>query len=131
MKLEGYTVTDVNPWEAASGGKAVTCGAAKCAASFQFDGKPGWYALRVEYFDQNNGVSHFRLSVRNQIVDEWAAADDLPSRKIDGASSIRREILGIALRPGDEIRIEGIPNSAETAAFDYLEVLASEGGASR
>jgi alpha-glucuronidase len=127
MKLEGYAVTEVTPWEAASGGKGVTCAVAKCATSFRFDGAPGWYTLRVEYFDQNNGVSHFYLSVANQIVDEWTAADHLPTRKVDASSSTRRVISGIALRTGDEIRIEGIPEGGETAALDYVEILPNEG----
>ena len=123
MKLEGYTVADITPWEAASGGKAVTCPTSKCTASMQFGGTPGWYTLRVQYFDLNGAVSHFKLWVGNQLVDEWAATDHLPARKLDASSSSRREISGIALRPGDEIRIEGIPEGRELAALDYLEIL--------
>lgn len=126
MKLDGYVVTAVNPWEAASGGKAVTCPSAKCAASFRFRGQPGWYTLRVEYFDQNNGVSRFRLFVGTQCVNEWLADRDLPTAKIDGTSSSSREISGIALRPGDVIRIEGTPNGGESAALDYVEILPDE-----
>ena len=61
--------------------------------------------------------------VGGQVVDEWSAADRVPTRRIDSSSSTRRTIAGIALRPGDEIRIEGIPDGAETAALDYLEIL--------
>jgi hypothetical protein len=32
-------------------------------------------------------------------------------------------VPGIALRPGDEIHIEGEPNGGETAALDYIEIL--------
>jgi alpha-glucuronidase len=123
MKLEGYTVTNVTPWEGASGGKAVTCPVSSCAASFQFDGKPGWYEVRVEYFDQNNGASRFRLLVSQQTVDQWTADDHLPTGKIDSSSSTRLTVSGIALRPGDEIRIEGTPDDVEAAAFDYVEIL--------
>ncbi|HLY62616.1 MAG TPA: alpha-glucuronidase family glycosyl hydrolase [Terriglobia bacterium] len=123
MKLEGYSAIDVKPWEGASGGKAVTCTAASCAASFQFEGKPGWYTLRVEYFDQNNGASHFRLAVANQTIDHWIADGHLPTDKIDSSSSTARVISGIALRPGDEIRIEGVPDGGETAGLDYVEIL--------
>ena len=123
MQLEGYVVTDITPWEAASGGKAVTCPASKCTASIQFSGAPGWYTLRVQYFDLNGAVSHFKLSVGNQVVDEWSATDHLPARKLDASSSTRREVSGIALRPGDQIRIEGIPEGRELAALDYLEII--------
>jgi alpha-glucuronidase len=125
MKLDGYTVTDVKPWEAASGGKAIACPAAKCSARFRFDGKPGWYTLRVEYFDQNNGESHFRLLVGSQAVDQWIADLHLPTLKLDGTSSTRREVSGVALRPGDEIRVEGAPDGHEAAAVDYIEILPS------
>jgi alpha-glucuronidase len=122
MALEGYAVRDVVPWEAASGGKAVVCAAAECAATLRFDGAPGWYTLRVQYFDLPTGVSRFRVLVASQVVDEWAVADHLPARKIDGSSSVRRVIPGIALRPGDEIRIEGVPDGGDPAALDYVEI---------
>jgi hypothetical protein len=31
-------------------------------------------------------------------------------------------IAGIALRPGDEIRIEGAPDGGDPAALDHVEV---------
>jgi alpha-glucuronidase len=123
MKLEGYTVTDITPWEGASGGKGVTCLVSKCAASFEFHGKPGWYKVRVEYFDTSNGASHFSLSVAGQVVDEWVADMHLPTGRMDSSSSTRRQISGIALRPGDQIRIEGVPDGGETAGLDYVEIL--------
>jgi len=123
LSLEGYTVTPVTPWEAASGGQAVACAAAQCAASLRYQGPSGWYTLRVRYFDQDNGISRFQVRVANQLVDEWAAADRLPTSKIDASSSARHIIAGIALRPGDVIRIEGVPDGGEAAALDYIEVV--------
>ena len=125
MKLEGYTVVDVTPWEGASGGKAVSCPAAQCVAGQRYDGAPGWYTIHVRYFDQIDGVSHFRLLVGEQLIDEWTAPDRLPTRRIDSSSSARRVVPGIALRPGDQIRIEGMPDGGETAALDYIEILRS------
>jgi alpha-glucuronidase len=123
MTLTGYAVVDVAPWEAASGGKAISCAAGMCAAGFRYSGAAGWYDLRVQYFDQNNGAARYRLFVAGQLVDEWVAGDRVPTRKIDGSSSTRRLASGIALRPGDEIRIEGMPDGEESAALDYVEVL--------
>ena len=114
---------DVSPWEAASGGKAIECPVRSCTATLRYNGAPGQYAIRVQYFDQNDGVSHFRFTVGNQTIDEWAAADRLPTRKVDGASSTRRTIPTVALRAGDEIRIEGIPDGGENAAIDYIELV--------
>jgi alpha-glucuronidase len=125
MQLDGYTPFDVTPSEAASGGKAVQCSAPaqKCVASFPFTGAAGWYELDVEYFDQANGASKFRVSVNDQIVDAWRADDRLPALKPNADSSTRRRIPGLALRPGDEIRIEGIPDGQELAPLDYVEIL--------
>jgi alpha-glucuronidase len=124
MKLEGYQVVGVQPWEAASGSKAVQCASPsrQCSASFRHQGQPGWYDLSVQYFDQNNGVSRFKLFVAGQLVDEWLASDSLPTRKIDAHSSTRRSIAGLALRRGDEIRIEGQAQGDESAALDYVEL---------
>ena len=126
MKLEGYTAVPVTPWEAASGGTAVSCAAAQCAASFRYDGAAGWFTLRVEYFDQNNGAARYRVSVGTQVIDQWTADNHVPSSKIDGSTSTRRAISGIALRPGDVIRIEGRPDGGETAAVDYIEIQSND-----
>jgi alpha-glucuronidase len=124
MTLDGYTIKSVVPWEGASGGTAIECEAARCSASFRYDGTPGWHTIRVQYFDQSNGISRFKLFVGNQLVDQWAADDRVPERrtKVDSSSSTRRTITGIALRTGDEIRIEGIPDGVERAAVDYVEI---------
>ncbi len=124
MTLDGYRIVPVTPWETASGGKAIVCEAARCSASFRYEGEPGWHTIRVQYFDQSNGVSHFRLLIGGQIVNEWAADNPVPERRtrIDSSSSTRRTITGIALRKGDEIRLEGMPGGAEQAAIDYIEI---------
>ncbi len=123
MQLQGYVPFDVVPPEDASGGKAIECAAPakKCSATFRFDGAAGWYELDVEYFDQNNGKSKFRVLVGDQVVDEWAADDNLPATRPNADSSTRRRILGLALRPGDMIHVDGIPDGEERAALDYIE----------
>ena len=122
-QLQGYKVTDVTPWEAASGGKAVACASSNCSATFSYAGQAGWFDLRVEYFDQNNGAARYRAWLNDQFIDEWTAADHLPTQKIDGSSSTRRTVRGLALRPGDRIRIEGSPDGGEAAALDYIEIV--------
>jgi alpha-glucuronidase len=123
MQLQGYVVSDVIPVETASGGKAVECmPAASCVATFRFQRPAGWYDLGIQYFDQNNGASKFKVLVAGETVDSWTADDHLPAVKIGGDSSTRRWITGLALRPGDEIQIQGVPDGAEHAAFDYVEV---------
>jgi alpha-glucuronidase len=124
MTLAGYTPIEVTPWETASGGKAIVCGegAQSCTAETKFDGTAGWYEVDTEYFDQNNGVSRFRLFVNNQPVDEWSATLTLPARAPNGDSSTRHSTKGLALRSGDVIRIEGVPDDGERAPLDYIEI---------
>jgi len=123
MQLQGYVRFSVEPWESASGGKAVECpdSEKRCAATLQFGGVAGPYELDVQYFDQNNGVSRFRVSLGDRVVDEWLADDHLPATKPNADSSTRR-LIHLKLRPGDEIQIEGIPDKDEHAPLDYVEI---------
>jgi alpha-glucuronidase len=127
MQLEGYVLFDVVPRETASGGRAIECPppAEKCSAAFRFEGVQGTYELDIEYFDQNNGKSRFRVAVGDRMVDEWIADDHLPATKPGGDSSSRRRIVGLALRSGENIRIEGVPDGEEHAALDYIEIHAA------
>ncbi|HYL99810.1 MAG TPA: glucosiduronase, partial [Blastocatellia bacterium] len=129
MKLDGYQIVDVTPWETASGGKAVNCpaGTPQCTATLTYEGPPGWYDLRVQYFDQDNGVSNFSVYIAGQLVSRWKADDHFPTDKINGSSSTRHTIAGVALRTGDKVVIEGIPNGGEGAPFDYIEILPLSG----
>ncbi|MGO9586252.1 MAG: alpha-glucuronidase family glycosyl hydrolase [Limisphaerales bacterium] len=128
MNLNGYEVFDVKPWETASGGKAVQCTSPDRhgSVSFTYNGKPGWYNLAVQYFDQTNGVSQFTLLVGQQLMDRWLADDLLPSRNVpslpNGHTSTRHTVRGVALRPGDEIRIEAVADGGENAPIDYVEI---------
>jgi alpha-glucuronidase len=122
MRLQGYVTTDVTPWENASGGKGIECKAESCTATFQLDRSDGWYELDLQYFDLINGDAKFRLYVGDQLVDQWIANDHLPARTLGGDASTRRWISGLALRKGDTIRIEGIPDGDDRAAMDYVAI---------
>ena len=125
MELQGYKIFEPASWEGASGGKGVACAAeaAVCSAQTKFNGAAGWYEVDVEYFDLSNGISKFKVSVNDQVVDEWRADMLLPGRDPSADSSVRHHIKGLALRPGDVIHIEGTPDGAERAPLDYIEVL--------
>jgi alpha-glucuronidase len=134
MTLDGYETQDVKPAEDASGGKAVTCPARAeaCSATMKYSGAPGWYDLRVQYFDQANGAAGYRAYVGKQLIDEWSANLDLPrATGLSSTTSTRRLIHGVALRPGDEIRIEGKPDGMDLAGLDYVELVAPVAQGSR
>ena len=119
MKLDGFQAIDVKPWETASGGKAVQCVSSNRLGSirFQYQGKGGWFDLAVQYYDENDGVSEFTLFVNDQRVDRWRAAGDLPSDRPNGHTSTRRVVRGVALRSGDEVRIEARAGRGETPVW--------------
>ena len=124
MQLQGYQTFEPVSWESASGGKGVTCPEAtpSCSASTKFQGKSGWYQIDVEYFDLSSGVSHYKLFVGDQQVDDWSGDMNFPGNAPSADSSVRHRISGLALRPGDVIRIEGVPDAGDRAAFDYIEI---------
>jgi len=123
--LEGYEFTAIKPWEAASGRGAVhvPTGMELGAVGFTYRGPAGCRELWIRYFDEDDGVSRFRLFVAGQLVDEWHANDRLPTptMKPDSHSAARRTVR-VELQPGDEIRLEGRPDGGERAAIDYVEI---------
>jgi alpha-glucuronidase len=123
MQLQGYVPIDITPRENSSGGKGIECAVPQgCIAQFRFNGGAGWYGLDVEYYDLNSGESRFRVLLNGQVVDSWVADNHLTARKPGGDSSIRRRITGLPLRPGDEIKIEGIPDQQERAGLDFVRI---------
>jgi alpha-glucuronidase len=125
MQLDGYAQFVPASWEGASGGKGIVCpeNQTACSAQTKFEGAAGKYEIDVEDFDLNAGVAHFKVFVGDKLVGEWAADDHLPGRTPSADSSVRRKIAGVALKPGDVVRIEGTPDSVDRAALDYIEIL--------
>jgi alpha-glucuronidase len=122
MTLDGYAVEAVTPWETASGGRAIGCAKAACSASFRYDGKPGQYDIAVQYFDERDGVSRYKLLAGGRPIAEWLADDALPSDRPNGHTSTRKTTTGVALRTADEIRIEAKPDANDHADIDYVEI---------
>jgi alpha-glucuronidase len=130
LKLDGYRFTEIKPWEAASGTGAVQLpdGSASGSVRFTYDGPPGRRELRVQYFDEDDGVSRYKLFVGGRMIDEWSADNRLPTPSTlpDSHTSIRRTVHDVELSPGDAIRIEGKADGNEFAAIDYVELVPSE-----
>src|SRR5436853_1861345 len=100
--LKDYTVRSVAPPEGASGEKVIDCPVASCTATFKYSGDAGWRDITVRYFDVNSGAAKYRVRVAGELIAEWTANDRVPTRRIDSASSARRIIEWVLLRPGDE-----------------------------
>jgi alpha-glucuronidase len=124
MKLDGYVVTDVAPWEDASGGKAIVCKTPRraCSASFTFSKVRGTYDIVVRYFDLNPGEAEFQVRLDRELLASWKADAHLPGWTLNGDSSTRYTISHVELRPGQVITIEGSPDQEDRAAIDYVEL---------
>ncbi|MGB8259492.1 MAG: alpha-glucuronidase family glycosyl hydrolase [Terracidiphilus sp.] len=138
-KLTGYKIIDVQPWEDASGGKAVSCEAPQilnrkgttkpfCTAEWTWTGKDGMYDIAVQYFDLHPGAAKFfwahngklEIGPRGQI---WTADAELPSALPHGDNSTRHLVREVWLTTGQTIGIEAEPNGNDRAVLDYIEVI--------
>jgi alpha-glucuronidase len=124
-KLTGYQPIDVNPWEDASNGKAVACDKTAnpngCSAQWTYKGPAGSFDIATQYFDLH-GVAQFTLEVNGKPVASWTADGTFPSRQPNGDNSTRYTARGVRLRPGDILRVTGVPDGVDAAALDYIEI---------
>ncbi len=128
MRLDGYTIADANPWETASGGKGVACqGHSVCTAKTTLNRPAGTYDIAVQYFDFRHGMSTYDLYLNGKLLKEWPADNSLPADKMNGDTSTRITLSGVALKPGDTLKIEGHPDDGEPALLDYLEISPASG----
>jgi len=125
MKLSGYAVVDVTPWETASDGKAVVCDQLQCTAQTMWKGPDGWYDVSVQYFDLLHGHSGFSLSIAGHDVEKWTADDTLPGDTLNGSTSTRRLLADVAIHRGDTVEVTGWPDGPEKAPLDYLDIVPS------
>ncbi len=132
MTLDGYMPVDVTPWETASGGKAVECkDREQCSASMIWTKPDGWYDIAVQYFDFRRGASEYSLEVAGRTVETWSADAALPDNRMNGNTSTRHTVRGVALHRGDELRLIGRPDGPEPAPVDYIEVMPASSPAAR
>jgi alpha-glucuronidase len=95
-----------------------------CAAEWTYGGEAGRFNIAVQYFDLQPGAAAFTLKVNGLVAAIWTADALLPSGRPNGDNSTRRVVRGIELKLGDVIRIEGVPDRADPAALDYIEITA-------
>ena len=125
-RLTGYKIIDVNPWEDASDGKAVSCDQATCSAEWTFKGTAGRFNIAIQYFDLQGGVARFALTINGKPPVQgasWSADANLPTPQPHGDNSTRHLVYSVALKPGDTIRVDGSPDGHDPAALDYIETL--------
>lgn len=122
MRLEGYVEQSVIPWETASNGLAVQCLAKKCSAEITFNGQTATYDISIQYYDESDGISEFKLFVSSELISEWKADDSLPGTRPSGDTSTRMTAEAVLLSKSDTIRVEAIPSEKEKAVIDYIQI---------
>ena len=115
MHASGYEPVDVTPWEAASGGEAVVCRTvAGCSLTTPVNRPAGEYDVAVQYFDTWRGVSLYHLLVNGRSVAVWRGEATLPPAQfdphLDGQNSTRFTAHAVALKPGDTLTLQGVPD---------------------
>jgi alpha-glucuronidase len=126
MSRERFANTAVVPWETASAGQATTCEAGQtCVARHRYQGPAGTFDIAVQYFDEDDGASRFSLFVGDQQIDSWIADGQFGSATPNGHTSTRRTARHIRLSPGDELRVQVVPDATESGALDYIEITSS------
>ncbi|SDF91439.1 alpha-glucuronidase [Terriglobus roseus] len=114
-QLTGFEIIDVNPWETASGGKAVNCHVATgCTLTMTAQQAAGHYNIAVNYHDMWNGVSKYELLVDGKSIATFAADDKLPPAQFDpnpdGQTATRFTAYNVALHPGAVITLHAVPD---------------------
>lgn len=131
MKLDGYRLYDVSPFEAASGFKCIvtkdnsTTGTATAVLDKV---KTGRYDVAVNYYDMAIGNSTWELYVGRERVAKWKGdleynIGHAPSPYIDGHSATRITFKGVNIKRGSTLKIVGRPDGLEPAPVDYISIL--------
>ena len=71
-------------------------------------------------------MSTYGLYLNGNLLKEWRADNALPGDAMNGDTSTRITVSGIALKPGDTLKVEGHPDDGEPAPVDYLEIIPSQ-----
>lgn len=134
MQLEGYEVYAVNPFETASGSRAIVTSSNATAgeASLRLDNLPsGIYDIALNVYDLVGGRSLWEVflddvevgRVGGDVVEGGFLGHD-STIYLDGNSAARRHVCGgVEVRRGDVLRIRGTPVGVGMAPIDYVSLL--------
>ena len=131
MQLSGeYRVEAI---DAASGGKVISLRGGNNndtgGATFDFQGKTGTYDIKINYFDENDGVGELKLKQGNQQLTSFKLDKDLGSPLANEQTKTSAKISGVSISSGDRFQIEGMeqgsPQTADHARIDSVEFIAT------
>ena len=117
MQLEGNAFIDLqDPRKfTASGGKYVVGEVGPGLWCGVWQGPASNCQIKVAYYDENDGRCNYALYVNRRQVGRWTADADDESLK-------EYTLSGVALKPGDEIRLEFATQRGELGKTDYIDI---------
>ncbi len=119
MLLSNY---DIEGIPGASNEKGVACSADSGSVAYVYTGISGIYDIAVQYWDENDGNSSYRIFVADSMVAAWTASADSGSAEANAQTLSTYVIENISLEPVQEIKIRGIINGNEPARIDFVEI---------
>ena len=135
MEASGYSRSNVNPSETASGGVAVVAGGggrsgSGASISTTLNYPDGTYDVAVNYYDVSPGKASWELFVNDKKIGDWLGDIESqmgkdPSNKPDGHSAARMTFRNVTITKGDTLKVTGKPNGNEAAPLDYVAILPS------
>ncbi len=120
MLLTGYTFYRLSN---ASAGKVVLASSTTSfdKARYTFPGEDGNYIINVQYYDQLNGASTYKVYVGDSLIASWEG---------DVAASqngfVVKELMNVSLKNGDVIILESNRNGSEYGMIDYMDIVKSD-----
>lgn len=130
MKLDGYQIVHVTPFEAATKGKAIITASETAAgtASTTLEFPTGIYDIAVNYYDHLGGISTYEIFLNEKLIGSWKGNLEETllhdfSNKPDGHSATRIVFPRVKVEKGDMLKIVGYPDGSEFAPLDYVSVL--------
>ena len=132
MQLGGeYRVEKIG---AASGGEVISLRGGNNddvgTANFDFTGSTGTYDLKINYFDENDGVGQLTIDQGSDRLISFQMNKQLGSSLANEQTMTSMEISDIFVSKGDNFRIEGIeqglPNTAEHVRIDSIQFIPTD-----
>ncbi len=93
-------------------------------ADADFSGKSGTYDVRVNYFDENDGISKLSLLVNGKIVESWKWDEELGSANANSKTATSHVIRDLSISAGDKVSLIGDDfGGGEALRIDSLEFI--------
>jgi hypothetical protein len=107
---------------AASGGRVIEA-RGDAVAGMTYDGETGSYDIKVNYFDETDGVSRLAVYADGRLLDSWVWDQDLGNAGVSRRNLTSHTISDVQLQEGTQIRLVGWGDASEPLRVDSVSIL--------